>query len=86
MSFLVWNIKGVGNDAFVAQLRKFQFIAILEPMVYFSKLKSIRNSFKYSHHIANNDEGENFWIIFHNITLFSVIYETTQMLTISSQV
>lgn len=89
MNFILWNIRGIGNDVsvgrlkFLIQTHKIDCLVVLEPKIHTSKMEHICKKIGMRFCIANSDDLAHIWIFWRDPLEFATINFDDQQMTIS---
>lgn len=89
MNFIIWNIRGVGNDVSIGRLKllikdhSIVCLALLEPKIHVSKLQSICYKLGFSNCLANSSDMAHIWLMWKDPLDFVLVSNDDQQLTVS---
>lgn len=79
MNFILWNIRGIGNDVsvgrlkFLIQTHKIDCLVVLEPKIHTSKMEHICKKIGMRFCIANSDDLAHIWIFWRDPLEFATV-------------
>lgn len=88
MYFIIWNIRGIGNDLSVGRAKllikehRVDCIAILEPKIPNSNMDRICKKLGMEKYLANAEENPHIWIMWRGLLDFDITCQHEQQVTI----